>query len=63
MSFNEKKYNLLKEKYARMSEAEIQKAKKIYRYFTIVSLLTAIITIKLWSPYANKVTEVVKMNL
>jgi len=61
--FNEKKYNMLKEKYAGMSKEEKQTRKKTSVIFAIVSLLIGIVTIKLWLLYDNKVEEVVKMGL
>jgi len=61
--FNEKKYKMLKEKYAGMSEEEKRTRKKTSVIFAIVSLLTGIATIKLWLLYADKVKEVVTMGL
>jgi len=49
MIFNKKKYNKLKEKYAQMTDTERREAKKTYIIYAIVSILTGIIAVILWS--------------
>ena len=59
--YTEKKYNALKAKYAQMTDAQKQEAKKTNRIFCLVSILTATATVILWSLYADKVKEVVRL--
>ena len=61
--YNKKKYLVLKDTYARMSDSERQETKKIFQIYIFVSLLTGIVSVKLWSLYADKLKEVVSVNI
>jgi predicted histidine transporter YuiF (NhaC family) len=57
--YDEKRYLTLKEKYARMNETEKKKTKKTFKNHMLVSILVGILTVWLWSDYADKVKQVV----
>ena len=61
--YNKTKYLVLKDKYARMSDAERQERKKIFKIYIFVSILTGIVSVILWSLYIDRVKEAVSVNL
>lgn len=57
--YNEKKYRILKDKYAGMNKEQKMKSKKIFITYTLVNILIAILAVKLWYAYSDKVKQII----